>query len=59
MKYACNRLKHQNNQNVYFHNFEAVLGFGEFIGYIVRTLEKISKQRKTSKQKQPINRDNI
>ena len=22
MKYACNCLKHQNNQKIYFHNFE-------------------------------------
>ena len=30
MKYACNCLKHQNNQKKYFHNFEVGQCFLEF-----------------------------
>ena len=57
MKYACNRLKHQNNQNVYFHNFEAVLGFGELIGFIVGTLEKMDRQ--SPNKEKPPNKNNL
>ena len=47
MKYACNWLKHQNNQKKYFHNFEVgqrVLGFGQaMVKYIIELKRYIKK----------------
>ena len=42
MKYACNGLKHQNNQK-YFHNFEVgqrVLEFGQRDGKMYYKIQK-------------------
>ena len=44
MKFPCNCLKHQNNQNNYFHNFEVgqrVLGFGQAMVKYIIELKKI------------------
>ena len=43
MKYACNGLKHQNNQTKYFHNFEVgqrVLEFGPHDGKMYYRIQK-------------------
>ena len=43
MKYACNGLKHQDNQKKYFHNFEAgqsVLGFRKRDGKMYYKIQK-------------------
>ena len=48
MKYACNCLKHQNNQKIYFHNFEVgqrILEFGQRDGKMYYIIQKdISKK---------------
>ena len=48
MKYACNCLKHQNNPNKYFHNFEAGqrgFGFGQSDGKMYYKIQNdISKK---------------
>ena len=47
MKYACNCLKHQNNQTKYFHNFEVgqrVLEFGQRDGKMYYKIQNIYQQ---------------
>ena len=43
MKYACNWLKRQNNQKIYYHNFEVgqcTLEFGQRDGKIYYKIQK-------------------
>ena len=48
MQYACNCLKHQNNQKKYFHNFEVgqrVLEFGQRNGKMYYKIQKDTSKK--------------